>query len=134
MKLGSFFHGPQLWRFIKKNIISKQKVPNCSPMGPHFIPRFVASLQLFCGSKTSMPMSGFSFSYVDSLLFSCFAPVEKQTKNCWHCYTGLFLNCVCCMHRSHSLDYYCFHVSGGCGMSTLLQYCIVLLKGSISCS
>lgn len=26
---------------------------------------------------------------------------NKQTKkNCWLCYTGLFLNCVCCMHHS----------------------------------
>lgn len=104
MKLGSFFHGPQLWRFIKRNVISKQKIPSCSPMVPHLYRGSWPLCSCFGGPKQLCLCLGLAFHiWIFHYFLALLLYKNKQTKNCWLCYTGLALNRVCCMHCSSVL-------------------------------
>lgn len=136
MKLGSFFHGPQLWRFIKRNVISKQKISSCSPMVPHLYRGSWPLCSCFGGPKQLCLCLGLAFHiwifhYFLALLLYKNKQTNKQLLALLH---GPGSEPCLLYALLLSLDSCCFHASGGWGMSALFQYCIVLLQDSMICS
>lgn len=80
MKLDSFFHRPQLWHFIKKKTSSANKrSPTALRWGLTLYQGLWLLCSCFVGAKHLRLCLGLAF-HMWIVWFSCFAPVEKQTK------------------------------------------------------